>query len=61
MLRKVKGGEKRQKLRDEVISRIIKMYVKVASNDEFVRCGSSEREKRIEVVEKNRVRFGNWR
>ena len=44
MLSKVKGGEKRQKLRGEVISRIIKMYVKVASNDEFVRCGSSERE-----------------
>ena len=28
MLSKVKGGEKRQKLRGEVISRIIKMYVK---------------------------------
>jgi len=42
MLSKVKGGEKRQKLRNEVISRIIKMYVKVASNYEFVRCGSSE-------------------
>jgi len=44
MLSKVKGGENRQKLRGEVISRIIRMYVKVASNDEFVRCGSSERE-----------------
>ena len=44
MLSKVEGGEKREKLRGEVISRIIKMYVKVASNDEFVRCGSSERE-----------------
>jgi len=44
MLSKVKRGEKREKLRSEVISRIIKMYVKVASNDEFVRCGSSERE-----------------
>jgi len=44
MLGEVKAGEKRQKLRNEVISRIIKMYVKVASNDEFVRCDSSERE-----------------
>jgi len=44
MLSKVKGGQKREKLRDEVISRIVEMYVKVASNDEFVRCGSSERE-----------------
>ena len=44
MLSKGKGGDKRQKLRGEVISRIIKMNVKVASNDEFVRCGSSERE-----------------
>jgi len=33
MLSKVKGGEKRQKLRGEVI---IKMYVKVVSNDEFL-------------------------
>jgi len=48
MLSKVKGGEKREKLRGEVISRINKMYVKVASNDEFVRCGISEREERIE-------------
>ena len=31
MLSKVKAGEKREKLRGEVISRIIKMYVKVAS------------------------------
>ena len=61
MLSKVKGGEKRQKLRGEVISRIIRMYVKVASNNEFVRCGSSEREECIEVVEKNIFRFGNWR
>ena len=37
MLSKVKGGEKRQKLRGEVISRIIKMYVKVAS---MLRCWS---------------------
>ena len=44
ILSKVKGGEKIEKLRGEVISRIIKMNVKVASNDEFVRCGSSERE-----------------
>jgi len=43
MLSKVKGGEKRKKLRGEAISRIIKMYVKVASNHEFVRCGSCER------------------
>ena len=44
MLSKVKGGEKRQKLRGEVISRIAEMYAKVASDHEFVRCGSSERE-----------------
>ena len=36
MLSKVKGGEKRQKLRGEVISRIVEMYVKVASDHEFV-------------------------
>jgi len=36
MLSKVKGGEKREKLRGEVISRIVEMYVKVASEHEFV-------------------------
>jgi len=44
MLSKVKGGQKREKLRGGVISRIVKMYVKVFSDHEFVRCGSSERE-----------------
>ena len=44
MLSKVKGVEKRETLRGDVISRIIDMYVKVASNDKLVRYGSSERE-----------------
>ena len=44
MLSKVKGGVKREKLRGEVISRIVEMHVKVASDHEFVRCGSSKRE-----------------
>jgi len=55
MLSKVEGGEKREKLRGEVISQTIEMYVKVASDHEFVRCGSSEREERIEVVEKTEL------
>ena len=59
-LSKVKGGEKREKLRGEVISRTIEMYVKVASDHKFVRCVSSEREERIEVVEKI-VTFRKWR
>ena len=52
MLSKVKGGGKREKLRGEVISRIIKMYVKVASNDEFVRCGSSKERNKLKSSKK---------
>ena len=43
MLSKVKE-EKREKLRGEVISRIVEVYVKVASDHEFVRRGTSERQ-----------------
>jgi len=35
-----------------VIRKIIKVDVKIASDDKFMRCGSSEREKRIELIEK---------
>jgi len=54
MLSKVKGGGKREreKLRGEVISRIIKMYVKVASNGEFVRCGSSKERNKLKSSRK---------
>jgi len=61
MLSKVEGGEKREELRGEVVRRIIKMNVKVASDDEFMRGGSSEREEGVEVLKKNRVRFRKWR
>ena len=43
MLSKVKGREKRDELRGEVVRRIMEMNVKVANDDEFMR-GSSERE-----------------
>jgi len=46
MLSNVEGGEKRQKLRREVVRRIIEVNVKVASDDEFMRGGSREREKK---------------
>ena len=42
MFRKVERREKGQKLRGEVVSRIIKMDVKVAGDDKFVRCGGSD-------------------
>ena len=53
MMSKVEGGEKRQELRGEVVRRIIEMNVKVASDDEFTRGGSSEREEGMEVFKKN--------
>jgi len=40
-----------------VIRKIIKVDVKVTSDDEFMRCGGSEREKRIKFIKKNRKRF----
>ena len=40
-----------------MIRKIIKVDVKITSNDEFMRCGSSKREKRIKFIKKNRKRF----
>ena len=37
MLSKVEGGEKREKLRGEVVRRLIEVNVKLASDDEFMR------------------------
>ena len=42
--------------RYSVIRKIIKVDVKVTSDDEFMRCGSSERDKRIKFI-KNRKKF----
>jgi len=39
MLRKIERREKRKKLRSEMICAIVKMNVKVASDDKFMRCG----------------------
>jgi len=41
---KVEGREKREKLRGDVVHRITKMNVKVASDHELMRGGSSKRE-----------------
>jgi len=60
MLSKVEEGEKREELRGEVVRRIIEMNVKVASDDEFMRGDSSEREEGVEVLKKKRVRFRKW-
>ena len=35
-----------------MIRKIIKVDVKVTSDDEFMRCGSSKREKRIKFIQK---------
>ena len=61
MLSKVEGREKREKLRGEVDRTIVEVNVKVASDDEFMRGGSSEREEGMEVLKKNRVWFRKWR
>ena len=61
MLNKVEGREKREELRGGVVRRIIEMNVKVASDDEFMRGGSSEREEGLEVLKENRVWFRKWR
>ena len=37
---------------------IIEVDVKVAGDDEFIRCGGSKRKERIMFIKKNRKRFG---
>jgi len=44
MLTKIEKREKRQKLRRESVCRITEMNVKVAGDDDFMRCGCSEGE-----------------
>ena len=39
----------------------MEVNVKVASDDEFMRGGSSEREEGLEVFKENRVWFRKWR
>ena len=40
-----------------MVRRIIEMNVKVASDDEFMRGGSSKRQEGLEVLKENRVWF----
>ena len=61
VLSKVEGREKREELRGEVVRKIIEMNVKVATDDEFMRGGSSERQEGLEVLKENRVWFRKWR
>ena len=42
-----------------MIRKIIKVDVKVTSDDEFMRCGSSERKKRIKFTKKTDKGFQN--
>jgi len=37
---------------------IIKVDIKVAGDDEFMRCGSGKRKERIKFTKKNRKKFG---
>ena len=57
MLTKIERREKRQKLRDESVCRIIEMNVKVTGDDKFMGCGCSRGEKRTEVIEEDREWF----
>ena len=51
ILTEIERREKRQKLRGESVCRIIEMNVKVAGDDEFMRCGCSGGEKGSEVID----------
>jgi len=53
MLRNIERGEKRKKLRSEMMCGIIEMNV--ASNYIFMRCGGCKGEKRIEIFKENGV------
>jgi len=54
MLSKSKRGEKkeREEMIREVVGKVIEVNAKLASDNEFMRCGSSKREGKIEVLEK---------
>ena len=41
VLSKIKGRQHWQKLRGEGVGRIVKVYVKIAGDDKFVRCSGS--------------------
>jgi len=49
----LKEEKRARKMRGEVVHRIIEVNVKVASDDESMRGGSSEREEEMEVLKKN--------
>ena len=49
--------EEKETLIGSLIRKIIKVDVKVSIDDEFMRCGGREREKRIKFTKKNRNRF----
>jgi len=58
MLTKIERRQEKQKLRSETVCRIIEMNVEVTGDDKFMGSGCSKREKRTEVIEENRDRFG---
>ena len=58
MLTKIERRQEKQKLRGESVCRIIEMNVEVTGNDKFMGSGCSKQEKRTEVIEENRDRFG---
>ena len=46
------------KERGSVVRMIIKVDVKIAGGDEFMKCASGKRMERIKFIKKNRKRFG---
>jgi len=55
MIRKIERGEKREKLRSEMVCGIVEMNVKVASDNKSMRCNGCKGEKRIEIFKENGV------
>jgi len=57
MLPEIEGGEEREKLRCERVSVIINVYIKVASDEELVRCSSSQRQEGRKLIKEDRERL----
>jgi len=57
MLTEIERRQKRQTLKGESVCRIVEINVKVASDDEFMRCGCSEGQKRTEVIKEDKEWF----
>jgi len=57
MLHEVERAEKRKELRSKCVRVIVNVNIEIASDDELMRCSSSDRQERGKFFKKNRKRL----